>query len=163
MGSFIKGRNGCVWCGPSWPYTTGIAIDVIGVQSKKYNHIYDEQFGYFLREYSLQHFRDRDIRKPYLVEHYNAETGEPLSDDVDYNHSFYIDLIISHVAGLQITPEGIEFNPVNIGLDFYKLDNVNIRNDCYTISYRKAECNAAEAAGIEAGYNVYKNGNKIPI
>ncbi len=161
MGSFLKGRDGCVWCGPSWPYTTGIAIDAIGIQSKRNGHCFDRQFGYYLREYSLQHFRDRDIEKPYLVEHYNAETGEPLSDEVDYNHSFYIDLIISHVAGIQIGEEGIRFDPIDIGLDYFKLENVIIRGDSYTVSYRKEECRDPKAADMEAGYHVYKNNKEI--
>ena len=42
------------------------------------------------------------------MEHYNAETGEMLSDEPDYNHSFYIDLIIRQVAGLEPTEDGFE-------------------------------------------------------
>ena len=102
MGRFIKGRNGCVWCGPSWPYTTSVAIDAIGIESKRSNHSFDKEFAHYLREYSLQHYRGRDLMKPYLVEHYHGETGEPLSDEPDYNHSFYIDLIMSHVAGITL-------------------------------------------------------------
>lgn len=161
MGNFIKGRDGCVWCGPSWPYTTGIALDAIAIQSKKYGHRYDKQFAHFLREYSLQHFRDRDIAKPYLVEHYNAETGEPLSDEADYNHSFYIDLIISHVAGVNITEDGIKFDPMDVDLDYFVLENLNIRGDIYRITYRKEGCNMPEASYIPYGYNVFKNGVKI--
>ena len=161
MGRFIKGRNGCVWCGPSWPYTTGIAIDAIGIESRRNDHCYDEQFAHVLREYSLQHFRDRDIKKPYLVEHYHAETGEPLSDEVDYNHSFYLDLIMSHVAGIQITEDGVNFDPIDIGLDYFILDKVKIRGDSYTISYKSEDCNDPRADDIEVGYNVYRNGSKL--
>jgi len=161
MGSFIKGRDGCVWCGPSWPYTTGIAVDAIAHVSKKNKHCYDKQFIYFLKEYSLQHFKDKDIRKPYLVEHYNSETGEPLSDEADYNHSLYIDLIISHIAGVQITHEGINFDPIETELDYFILENLKIRNDCYTISYKKENCDAAKTANYPNGYAVYKNGLKL--
>lgn len=166
MGNFIKGRDGCVWCGPSWPYTTGIAIDAIGIQSKKHGHCYDKQFAYFLKEYSLQHFRDRNINKPYLVEHYNAETGEPLSDEPDYNHSFYIDLIVSHVAGVSITEEGVSFDPVDVGLDYFILSNLIIRGDNYTITYKRAGYSGSKIPEIDeipAGYNVYKNGVKMDI
>lgn len=163
MGNFIKGRDGCVWCGPSWPYTTGVALDAIGIQSKNNEHRYDEQFAFFLREYSLQHFRDRNVRRPYLVEHYHAETGEPLSDEVDYNHSFYIDLIISHVAGVKITEDGIVFDPIDIGLDYFILDNLKIRDDYYTITYKKEDCNDPNSTDISIGYNVYKNGEMLVL
>lgn len=162
MGRFIKGRNGCVWCGPSWPYTTGIAIDAIGQESRKNDHAYDKQFAYYLKEYSLQHFRDRDIKKPYLVEHYHAETGELLSDEADYNHSYFIDLVISYVAGIRLIGNGVEFDPVDIGLDYFILDKILIKGDSYTISYKKEKCTDPKADSIEDGYNVYKNGVKLP-
>lgn len=161
MGIFIKGRDGCVWCGPSWPYTTGIALDAIAVQSRNHKHCYDKQFTHFLKEYSLQHFRDKDIRKPYLVEHYNAETGEFLSDEADYNHSIYIDLIISHVAGVQIKDESIVFDPIETELDYFVLENLRIRNDYYTISFRRENCKILEIPDIPAGYAVYRNGVQI--
>lgn len=160
MGNFIKGRDGCVWCGPSWPYTTGIAIDAIGIQSKMYQHRYDNQFAYFLREYALQHFRDRDIKKPYLVEHYNAETGEPLSDEADYNHSYFVNLIITHVAGLRPEMDNVEFDPIDIGLDYFILDNVNIGSDTYKVTFKRDE-NVNTLMDIETGYSLYKNGVKV--
>ncbi|HKM18417.1 MAG TPA: hypothetical protein VJ064_09375, partial [Limnochordia bacterium] len=163
MGRFIKGRNGCVWCGPSWPYTTGIAIDAVGIESKRNKHCFDKEFAHYLRAYSLQHFRDGDLAKPYLVEHYHGETGEPLSDEPDYNHSFYIDLIMSHVAGITFTDAGIRFDPVDVGLDFFVLDQVWIGGDVYRISCKTPDCNDPRAAGLEEGYNVYKNGVKVVL
>lgn len=163
MGRFIKGRNGCVWCGPSWPYTTGVAIDAIGLESKRYNHRYDREFAYYLREYSLQHFRDRDLNKPYLVEHYHGETGEPISDEPDYNHSFYINLIMTHAAGIDIRGDGIHFDPIDIGLDYFILDQVHIQGDVYKITYKKPDCTDPKAEGLESGYNVYKNGIKLEL
>lgn len=157
MDTFIKGRNGCVWCGPSWPYTTGVAIDAIGVASKANGHRYSKAFGQYLRKYALQHFRDNDLTRPYLVEHYDAETGEPLSDEVDYNHSYFMDLIVSHVCGVGITNGGVSFDPIDIGLDYFKLDNLNIRGDVYTITYKHPGCTAPEAAGMADGFKVYKN------
>ncbi len=160
MGNFFKGRDGCVWCGPSWPYTTGIAVDAIAIQSKHHHHRYDEQFAFFLREYALQHFRDRDIKKPYLVEHYNAETGEPLSDEADYNHSYFIDLIISHVAGLQVDMDGIRFDPIDIGLDYFLLDNIKIDGHVYKVTYKRNDAMDVSLV-METGYTLYKNGVKV--
>lgn len=161
QGNFMKGRDGCCWCGPSWPYTTGIAIDAIGIQSKLHGHCYDGQFGHYLREYAWQHFRDRNISKPYLVEHYNAESGEPLSDEADYNHSFFIDLIMTHVAGITLTPDNVSFDPLDIGLDYFKLENVPVRGDLYTISFKRSGCMDSEAVSIPEGYHVQVNGKTV--
>ncbi|HHX02533.1 MAG TPA: hypothetical protein GX739_07700 [Firmicutes bacterium] len=163
MGRFIKGRNGCVWCGPSWPYTTSVAIDAIGIESKRSNHSFDKEFAHYLREYSLQHYRGRDLMKPYLVEHYHGETGEPLSDEPDYNHSFYIDLIMSHVAGITFAEDGVRFDPIDVGLDFFVLDQVQIGDDVYRITYKIPDCSDPRVSELEDGYNVYKNGVKIAL
>lgn len=127
LGHFFKGRDGCMWNGPSWPYTTGIVLDAMALQSKRADHRYDALFGKFLREYCWEHFRNQSLREPYLVEHYNAETGEMLSDEADYNHSYFIDLLIRHVAGFTPTEEGFEVDPVLIGLKRFDFDDLPLR------------------------------------
>lgn len=127
MGNYIKGRNGCVWCGPSWPYTNGIALEALGNESRKQNHQYDAAFDRFLKEYTIQHFRDGDYRKPYLVEHYDAVSGERLSDEADYNHSFWLDLVISYVAGIRLTEDGIILDPIRTHLKWFRLEHLNVR------------------------------------
>ncbi len=137
QGNYIKGRDGCVWCGPQWPYTTGIAVDAIGRQSRQNSHRYDAQFGEYLRKYALAHFRDYDLERPYLVEHYNPETGELLSDEVDYCHSYFLDLIVRYVAGVELSEDGTCFDPLDIGLDHFALENLIIRGKRYDIYYQK--------------------------
>lgn len=139
MGQYIKGRDGCVWCGPSWPYTTGIILDMLGKQSKKRNHLLDRLFKDQLHLYALQHFRDQDIRRPCLVEHYNPETGEPLSDEIDYNHSFFIQLIMEHVLGIGVSEHEITIDPVDIGLTYFKGGPVSVRGHELIVEYRKNE------------------------
>lgn len=139
MGQYIKGRDGCVWCGPSWPYTTGIVLDMLGKQSKKRDHSLDRLFGQQLHLYALQHFKDQDISRPYLVEHYNPETGEALSDEVDYNHSFFIQLIMEHVLGIGVSESEITVDPIDIGLTYYRGGPVSIRGHELIVDYRKGE------------------------
>lgn len=133
-GDFFKGRNGCVWNGPSWPYTTAITLDAVAEVSRKQNHRYDALFARGLREYLLEHFQGHDIRSPYLVEHYDSITGEPLSDEPDYNHSFMIDLIVRCVAGLIPTEKGILFEPIDCGLDSFMLSDIRIQNHTYSVT-----------------------------
>lgn len=150
MGDFIKGRDGCMWNGPSWPYTTSIALDALALQSKQYGHRYDGQFRRFFREYCWQHFRNQSLHEPYLVEHYNAETGEMLSDEVDYNHSYLIDLMIRHVVGLTPTPGGFVVDPINLGLDAFDLDHVVLRGHALRIRYQR-----------QTGYRVWVDGRTV--
>ena len=159
MGRFIKGRDGCVWCGPSWPYTTGIALDAIARQSKQNGHRFDGEFGKYLRQYCRQHFRDGDFTRPYLVEHYNAETGEPLSDDVDYNHSYFLELLIAHVCGIEVTQQGVSINPVDIGLRYFKLENVKIRGHLLSVTYSKDR--SRPELGLRQGMRVLLDGQEV--
>lgn len=139
MGNYIKGRNGCVWCGPSWPYTTGIALEALGNQSRKNGHGFDQLFDRYLQEYTIQHFRDGDYRRPYLVEHYNPITGERLSDEADYNHSFWLDIVMNYVAGIVVKEDRIEIDPLKTHLTWFRLEHPDIRGHKIRVSYSSGE------------------------
>lgn len=157
MGS-LNSRNGCMWNGPSWPYTNGIMLDMIGKQSKAQNHKYDKEFAKFLRDYSLQHYRMQDISMPYLVEQYHAVTGEPISDEPDYNHSYYLELLVSHVAGLKAEEDKLVIDPVDIGLKYFKLANVKVRGKDVSVSYSDKD---REDKGIKKGFVVTVDGEIV--
>jgi hypothetical protein len=155
---YFKGRNGCMWDGPSWPYTTGIALDAIGCQSKQHRLALDGWFMKLLRSYSLQHFQGQDIRRPYLVEHYNSITGEAISDEADYNHSFYIDLIIRHIAGIEPERDGFLFWPCRSGLKSFSLTGLRLQGHRIDVSCRAA---GEDGSGIPAGMSVYIDGKGV--
>ena len=134
---FMVSRDSCMWNGPSWPYTNGIVLDAMGKQSRANGHCYDQQFAKYLREYSMQHYRYQDINLPYLVEQYHGVTGEDLSDEPDYNHSFYMDLIVNYVVGLDPREDGVVIDPLQLGLERYSLKNVCLRGHQIEISYTK--------------------------
>lgn len=135
-GDYFKGRDGCMWNGPSWPYTQAIALDALGEQSIGQGHRYDVAFREQLEQYTLQHFRFGDVEEPYLVEHYNCETGEMLSDEPDYNHSYYVDLIARYVAGVHPTEQGIRFEPLNMGLSWLKLEGLYVRGHRVDVTWQ---------------------------
>ncbi|WIY52578.1 hypothetical protein O9Z70_14135 [Devosia sp. YIM 151766] len=138
-GRFLKGRNGCMWDGPTWPYTNSIAIDGLGKISQQNGHAYDELYAHFFWKYAMLHGPQCDRQTPYLVEHYDSMTGEPISDEPDYNHSYLIDIIIRQVVGLDIAEDGqVTANPINIGLDHFTLENVQINGQYVTVYFHKA-------------------------
>jgi hypothetical protein len=155
---YFKGRNGCMWDGPSWPYVTGIALDAIGGQTKQYRLSLDGWFMKLLRSYSLQHFQGQDIRRPYLVEHYNSITGEAISDEADYNHSFYIDLIVRHIAGIEPERDGFLFWPCRSGLKSFSLKGLRVQGRCIDVSFRAA---CEDGSGTAAGVRIYIDGKQV--
>lgn len=147
-GRFLKGRNGCMWDGPTWPYTNSVVIDAIGRVSRANGHAQDELFAHFFWKYALLHFQQRDGETPYLVEHYDSMTGEPISDEPDYNHSYLIDIIIRQIVGLDIVEDGtIALDPIDIGLDAYTLENVIVRNRRLTVRFTRDEGTSVECDG----------------
>ncbi|WEX11270.1 hypothetical protein [Chelativorans sp. AA-79] len=137
-GQFFKGRNGCMWDGPTWPYTNSVVIDAIGKVSRANGHAQDGLFAHFFCKYILLHFQQRDGQTPYLVEHYDSLSGEPISDEPDYNHSYLIDLIIRHVAGLDVHDDGaIVVEPLDIGLAHFSLEQVYVRGREISIHFSK--------------------------
>ena len=149
-GQLIKGPRGCMWNGPSWPYTTGIALDALASQSKAHGHRFDADFEKHLREYVREHF-PFDDNTPYLVEFYDSITGEPVSDEPDYCHSFFLDLIVRHVAGIEPGEEGVTLDPAVMSLEWFDLENVRARGRRIDVHYQK-----------DQGYTVWVDG-KIRI
>lgn len=138
-GQFFKGRNGCMWDGPTWPYTNSVVLDAIGKVSRGNGHAQDGLFSHFFWKYALLHFQQRDGVTPYLVEHYDSMSGEPISDEVDYNHSYLIDLIIRHIAGLEIAEDGsLSADPLDIGLEHFSLSNVKVGGRDVTVNFDRA-------------------------
>lgn len=135
-GYFFKGRNGCIWNGPSWPYTTGIALDALA-KAVRQELLTGEEWRQMLHEYVLEHFRFGDPEQPYLVEHYDSVTGEMLSDEPDYLHSYLMDLIIRQIAGVQPAPGGICFAPLQTGLQEFALEDVWVDGHRVSVSCRK--------------------------
>ncbi|SEE44076.1 MGH1-like glycoside hydrolase domain-containing protein [Jiangella alba] len=149
-GVFVKGRNGCSWNGPTWPYTNSVVIDGVGATSRRFGHRYDAAFGRLLRSYALLHFQQRDGRTPYLVEHYNSETGEAISDEVDYLHSFVIDLLVRYVAGLEAGPGAVTVDPLDIGLTWFELRGVRVAGHTVDIAFDAQRGLRVSLDGVEA-------------
>jgi len=148
-----------MWNGPSWPYTTGIALDSLAKQSKRAGHGFDGEFFRYLHEYTLEHFRGGDARQPYLVEFYDSKTGEPLSDEPDYLHSFYIDLVVTHLAGIDATETGFVFDPLQSELRYFALEGLPIRGSEICVYYQRE--GTTKYPGYPTGYTVLVNGKTV--
>jgi len=128
-----------MWDGPTWPYTNSVAIDAIGNVSRANGHAQDGLFAHFFWKYALLHFQQQDGVTPYLVEHYDSMTGEPISDEPDYSHSYLIDLIVRQVAGVQLDEAGyVSLDPVDIGLEHFALKGLPVRGKLLDIEYSRA-------------------------
>jgi hypothetical protein len=74
-------------------------------------------------------FLDGDVNRPSSYEYYNPINGAaPVwRGTEDYMHSYVIDLIIRHVAGLNVRENHLLIDALPMGLEFFDLDDVQIR------------------------------------
>ncbi|MBR5985257.1 MAG: hypothetical protein IK019_02485, partial [Clostridia bacterium] len=57
------------------------------------------------------------------------------SDEADYSHSYYIDLVVRHIAGIQPREDGLDFRPVNAGLESFALKGIKLRGHTLDVEF----------------------------
>ena len=149
-GEHIKGEHGCVWNGPTWPFTNSTVLMALANASRLTNGSLDSTFAELLRNHTSMCFRNGDTRDPMIYEHYNPETGQPISQEEDYLHSTWIDLIVSYVAGICPLPGGeLAFRPINCGFDRFSLRGVKVASRTVDVEYDAKSGYVARVDGVE--------------
>lgn len=147
-GVHVKGNHGAMWNGPTWPFTNSTVLMGVANATLTCEHKYDALFAKLLRSYTQMCFCDGNLDDPVIYEHYNPETGRPISQEEDYYHSSWIDLIVRYVAGITPLPGGkIEFHPIDCGLDFFSLHGVHVAGHRVDVDYSRAEGYTARIDG----------------
>jgi len=159
-GQHIKGPHGAVWNGPTWPFTNSTAAMALGNASRLSGHNLDSLFADLFRKYTLLMFRDRDIRQPNVVEHYNPLTGGWISREEDYFHSSWLDLVVTYAAGLQPASGGeIILDPIDIGLSYFDLDSLPYKGHLLRITWWDGT--TPTALKLRKGLSVYVDGKLV--
>ena len=158
-GVHIKGPHGCVWNGPTWPFTNSTVLMSVAQVSRRLDHRFDALFADLLEKYTKLMFLDGDFQRPDVVEHYNPETGASISQEEDYFHSSWIDLIVTGVVGLQVERNSVTVDPLDCGLSYFDLDNVLVRGRRLRITWRDREREAPD--DLEPGLRIWIDGKLI--
>ena len=154
------GNPECQWNGPSWPFQTSQALGGLANLLNDYhqNVITRGDYLRLLRQYTHQHFLLPD--HPDLQEDYNPDTGLPivgLPRSHHYNHSTYIDLILSGLIGIRPRADNVlELNPLipsdEISADhpirYFLLDNLIYHRHAVTIVYDQTGAHYHAARGL---------------
>ncbi|MCK4339637.1 MAG: hypothetical protein KAW87_06595, partial [Candidatus Cloacimonetes bacterium] len=145
------------WEGPSWPAATSHMIDAFASSAKTFARSLLPQTAELVKRAAKNHLQPRAD----FYERYNPLTGEPLSHFRDYMHSWWIDIIIRHVVGLEPREDGlIELNPLPMGLDYFLLENVQYRGREITIVWQLPD-KPKKYENYPMGYSVYGDGKMI--
>jgi hypothetical protein len=105
----------CQWNGPIWPFQTTQVLTGLANLLNDYRQdvVTRADYARMLAQYTQLHFKDG---KPNLEEDYDPATGKAivgLARSHHYNHSGYVDLVISGLAGLRPRADDVlEVNPL---------------------------------------------------
>lgn len=144
----------CEWDGAVWPFTTSQTMMALANLLNNYNQDVVNDSAYF-RHMELyvesQYYRGR----PYIGEYLDETTGYWLKGDQErsryYNHSTFIDLIITSLVGLRPrADETIEINPLlpDEKWDWFCLDNVLYHNKILSIVWDKTGLKYNKGKGL---------------
>ena len=118
----------CCWNGPVWPFAVSLVLASLG-HSMKNSKKLKETFSELFSAYTELHFDGGDRSVPCICEHYRPTDGMSFSRFTEYFHSTWLDLFFSHLAGIGVTDNGVEFDPVYEGE--LLIDGVFIRGKRY--------------------------------
>lgn len=101
------GGSGCMWNGPTWPHANSLVLTAMARTLRQYGkcsltrrHLYE-----LFRSYTMAQYRNQDFDFPWTGEYYNGDTGKWKTEQRDYNHSTYNDVLIEVLIGLVPRPD----------------------------------------------------------
>ncbi|WP_420594207.1 MGH1-like glycoside hydrolase domain-containing protein [Deinococcus sp.] len=160
---FDNAHNGCCWWnGPSWPFATSQALMGMGNLLNNYknnNAVNKNDYYSVLKKYTDLQFKDGH---PYIAEAADSINGNWIYDGKNhsehYNHSSYVDLIISGLIGVRPRADNsVDVNPlIPDNWDFFALENVPYHGHLLTVLWDRS----GSKYGRGQGLNVFVDGNR---
>jgi mannosylglycerate hydrolase MGH1-like protein len=112
-------RHLCPWNGRVWPMTNSHVVDALAQVVRAHRPEWAPRLGDLLRRFARMMSDDGRPDRPNAFEHYHPRTGRPsrYRGIDDYQHSWLIDLIVSHVLGvLPHGATGLTVHPLALGI-----------------------------------------------
>jgi hypothetical protein len=105
------------WNWNNWPMTTSHVVDAAARAAKELDPSLISGAAELLRRYTKVHFIEGDLNRPCVSEYFDPISGQPNSPKLDYAHSYYIDLIMRHVVGIEADPLSKQHRPQRRRID----------------------------------------------
>lgn len=142
--------HGCLWNGPSWPYSTALTLAGLAnlLHDYRQNVITKEDYVGLMRIYAdTQHDTDG---QPMIREDHHPDENRWLAQGANYNHSRYCDLVITGLVGLRPRADTIlEVNPLaSETWDYFCLDGILYHGRAVTVLYDRTGNRYNRGAGL---------------
>ena len=159
-----KEVGGCMWNGPTWPHANSFVLAAMGHVLRRYDPppIRLAHFQKLLVSYTMAQFRGQDMQFPWTGEFYNGDTGEWRTEERDYNHSTFIDIVVTELAGLRPRADQVlEIHPlIDAHTPGFILDGIRYRGHDITIAWSRWEAPTPGPDGRK-GFRIYANGKLL--
>ncbi len=147
--------HSCLWNGPVWPFATSQTLTGVANYLQKYDNISITEEDYVAMLYTYarsQYLTENGVTRPFIDENLDGETGEwlarkwieekekktyPNGRGFDYNHSTFLDLVITGLCGVRAEEE-LSIHPL-LGdkIKSFSLCGVKVKGKLYNIYYQQ--------------------------
>jgi hypothetical protein len=134
---------GCMWNGPTWPHANSIVMTAMArtLRAVRDNLAADspltrEHLWQLFHSFTRAQFRDQNFHEPWTGEFYHGDTGRWKTEERDYNHSTWLDILIPDLIGLVPRDDKtLEIDPLvpESALSFFILDGARYHGHDVTI------------------------------
>ena len=145
-GEWKDQRKHCSWSGVSWLMTNSHVAEALANAALTLDEKLKPRFVEYMTRFIRMLFIDRRLDRPTSYEYYSPLTGKApffrMADD--YMHSWIVELILKHVAGVQTLDEGrLVVEPFDFGLKSFTADNVRVRGRTVKVTWRARKTDSA--------------------
>lgn len=156
-----KRVGGCMWNGPTWPHANSIVLSAMAETLREFpqSPLRTADLFSLFQSYTLAQFYKQDLKFPWTGEYYNGLNGDWRTEQRDYNHSTYIDLLIADIAGLRPRADAIlELHPlIDPSMGPFIIDGIRYHGHDITIAWAPATSRETTPDGLK-GFRVYVDG-----
>ena len=137
----LRNSGWTYWNWHNWPMTTCHVVDAAARAAKEFDPSLRSGAAEFLMKYTKVHFIDGDLKRPCVSEYFDPITGQPNAPKLDYAHSYYIDLILRHVVGIETDPlsDEVRIDPLDLGLQRFEARNIWVKSHVLTVTWKTGE------------------------
>ena len=142
--------HGCLWNGPSWPYSTSLTLAALANALNDYRISCVTRGDYVALLHTFAVTQHDPGGKPMVREDHHPDENRWLAQGADYNHSRYCDLVITGLVGLRPRPDDtLEVNPLAPPeWDYFCLDGVLYHGRALTILYDRTGARYHRGRGL---------------
>ncbi len=159
----------CMWNGPTWPHANSIVLTAMArtvradreLAEAKRSPLSREKLWELFASFTKAQYRNQDEQYPWTGEFYNGETGVWKTNERDYNHSTWLDILIPEIVGLVPRDDEIlEVDPLvpEGALGYFALDGQRYHGRDVTIVWDAPGDEADLHGDGRSGLDVYLDG-----